>query len=178
MTPSIAAGAWTRAADGDATGEITPGATWFVEEGTTRAASTWRVSTTGTIVLGTTPITIDILSAAAAYTASNGVLLTGNNFTGVAAAGGLLTLGAGGFSVDKTKLMQGIALSFGNGTAGPFTLPHGFGTMKVAAEFADSASPFRTWRIGYSRADANNISVEPDIVIPAGAVTATISAVV
>ena len=53
-----ASGAWTRATDADQTGEITPGSTWYVSEGSTNSATTWRVSNTGTITIGTTAITI------------------------------------------------------------------------------------------------------------------------
>lgn len=175
---AVAAGAWSRVVDADATGEITTGATWFVEEGTTFGSSTWRTATTGTITLGTTPISITQLAAATSYTGSNGILLTGSNFTAVAAAGGLLTVGAGGISVDKTKLMQGISMTFGNGTVGPFTLTHSFATEKVSAEFRDTSAPKRKWNCGWSIIDGNSISAEPDISIAAGALTAVISGVV
>lgn len=57
--PYIAAsGSWTRSTDADQTGEITPGSTWYVSEGATNSATTWRVSNTGTITIGTTAITI------------------------------------------------------------------------------------------------------------------------
>jgi hypothetical protein len=173
-----AAGAWTRAVDADATGELTPGATWFVEEGTSFGATTWRQGGTGAIIVGTTSISITQLASAATYTASNGVVKIGNDFQGVVAAGSLLTLGASGFAVDKTKLMQGIAVTFGNATVGPFTLTHSFATEKIAVEFRDSAAPKRKWQVGWSIVDSNSISVEPDIAIAAGALTAVISGVV
>ena len=53
-----ASGTWTRATDADQTGEITPGSTWYVSEGTTYGASTWRCANTGTITIGTTAISI------------------------------------------------------------------------------------------------------------------------
>ena len=59
----VAAGAWTRATDFDATGgpggtqSATAGATVFVSEGTTLGNSSWTVTTNDPITLGTTGIT-------------------------------------------------------------------------------------------------------------------------
>jgi hypothetical protein len=68
--------AWTltRAVDADATGEITPGAFWYVEEGTANGKTQWRVENTGTITLGTTSITINQFGGAGVtYTGGNGI---------------------------------------------------------------------------------------------------------
>src|SRR5205085_5154882 len=62
----VAAGAWSRAADADANNELTPGAFWFVEEGTTYGKSQWRIENTGAIVVGTTAITVNQFGAASA----------------------------------------------------------------------------------------------------------------
>lgn len=74
----VAPGAWTRALDADANGEITPGAFWFVEEGTTYGKTQWRCNNTGAITVGTTSITIVQFGAANSYTAGNGLTLTGS----------------------------------------------------------------------------------------------------
>lgn len=95
----VAAGAWSRATDADATGEITPGAFWYVEEGATYGATQWRCGNTGTITLGSTAITIQQFGAASMYTASNGVQLVGSNFSGVVVANSGLSVGASGFAV-------------------------------------------------------------------------------
>jgi hypothetical protein len=105
-----AAGAWSRATDADATGEITPGAFWYVEEGSTQAATQWRCSNTGTITLGTTGINIVKFGASAMYTASNGVQLTSNNFNGVVEANKGLSVGASGFAV-VADVNSSVALS-------------------------------------------------------------------
>jgi hypothetical protein len=52
-----AAGAWARSADADVTGEITQGTAVLVAGGSTQIGTTWFVTTTGTITIGTTPIT-------------------------------------------------------------------------------------------------------------------------
>lgn len=91
----VAAGAWSRAVDADATGEITPGAFWYVEAGTSYGATQWRCSNTGTITLGTTSITITQFGAAVSYTAGNGLSLGGNAFSVVGTTNRISVSGAG-----------------------------------------------------------------------------------
>ena len=52
----VAGGAWTRAADADASIEVTPGLVVAVEQGTTLADTRWQLVTDGAIVLGTTAL--------------------------------------------------------------------------------------------------------------------------
>lgn len=91
----VAAGAWARAATEDQTGEITPGATWYVEEGTTYGGSTWRCANTGSITIGTTSISIQQFVGGSSYTAGNGLNLTGNIFSVVGTAGRIVVSGSG-----------------------------------------------------------------------------------
>lgn len=48
---------WTRSTDTDSSAEITAGMYTYVEAGTTNAGTSWVLSTTGNITLGTTPLT-------------------------------------------------------------------------------------------------------------------------
>ncbi|PQA78678.1 hypothetical protein [Rhodoferax sp. TS-BS-61-7] len=50
-------GTWTRAADADATGELTSGAVVAVEEGSFNIDTQWILVTDGVITIGTTPLT-------------------------------------------------------------------------------------------------------------------------
>jgi hypothetical protein len=137
----VAAGAWARAADADQTGEITPGATWFVEEGATLpgAGTTWRCANTGTITLGTTAITITQFTGGNSYTAGNGLLLTGGAFSVQAVANGGISVVAGGVQVDRTKVPFKATATIGNGAAtsiavttisGPATSPSACETLR------------------------------------------------
>lgn len=58
------AGAWERAPDWDGTGNVVTGTLVFVTAGSTLALKLYRVSTTGTIVVGTTSVAF---SAAATF---------------------------------------------------------------------------------------------------------------
>ncbi|OXE35257.1 MAG: hypothetical protein CGW95_14995 [Phenylobacterium zucineum] len=75
-----AAGAWTRALDADATGEIKQGSYVFVNNGTVNAKTGWTQQTSGTITIGTTPILWAQFSASNSYVAGTGLTLTGNSF--------------------------------------------------------------------------------------------------
>lgn len=129
----VAAGAWTRAVDADATGEITPGATWYVEEGTVNGGSRWKVTNTGTITLGTTSITIVQDAGGTTYSGSNGILLTGSNFTAVAdpVAGGGITVSSSGIKVDTAVVARKFSADVGNGSLTTVTVTHNLGTKDV-----------------------------------------------
>lgn len=58
-----AAGAWARAADADASAEVTPGMLVTIETGTTLADTVWELTTNGPIVLGTTSLTFELTAA-------------------------------------------------------------------------------------------------------------------
>lgn len=133
-------GAWSRATDSDATGEITPGAFWFVEEGTTYGASQWRCANTGTITVGTTSITINQFGQATNYTASNGVQLTGANFSAQVVASGGINTGVSGLSVDRSLVPMKYAVTFGDGTATSYTITHNLNSQDVTVTVREIAT--------------------------------------
>lgn len=135
-----ASSAWARATDADATGEITPGAFWYVEEGTTQGATQWRVSNTGTVTLGTTPITINQFGGAATpYTAGNGLSLTGNQFASVAAPGSGLTVGPSGIGTDAS-VARIYGQAVGDGTASSFTITHNLNNARPLVQVWEVAT--------------------------------------
>ena len=81
----VAAGAWTRATDADAVGDLEQ-ATVFVSEGTTQADTAWTCSTDGPITPGTTATTWVQFGAGAVYTAGAGMTAAGNTFNVIADA--------------------------------------------------------------------------------------------
>jgi hypothetical protein len=141
--PYVAAsGAWARpTGDNSPNNELALGSFWFVEQGTTYAATQWRLAspTSGTITPGTTAITITQFGAAQTYTASNGVSLTGSNFAAaVVAAGGVLAA-AGGLSVDTTVVARKYSVNVGDGSSTSITITHNLGTVDVIAQLRDSS---------------------------------------
>lgn len=87
----VASAAWSRSTD-----TITPQAFWFAEQGTQYQGTQWKVSTSGTITIGTTSITINQFGASINYTAGNGLSLAGTVFSiQLVTNSGLVASGAG-----------------------------------------------------------------------------------
>lgn len=140
---TVAAGAWSRTAD-----TITPQSFWFVEEGTVYSATQWKTSTTGTITLGTTPLTIGQFGAANNYVAGNGLNLTGATFsvllpsnsalstsaaglTVATPAGSGLTLTGTGIVVDTAVVARKFSTTIGDGLTTTFTITHNLNTLDI-----------------------------------------------
>jgi hypothetical protein len=88
----------TRATDFDNPVEIAGGDFTFVDNGTTLANTGW-VQIDEVTTVGTDPIVWQQFSGAGTYTASNGVLLTGTNFTFAPETGKGLQTGASGAAI-------------------------------------------------------------------------------
>jgi hypothetical protein len=104
-----ASGAPTRSTDMD-NGTEFPGAYVFVEQGTINADTGWVCTNNAPVTLGTTNIVWTQFSGAGTYTASNGVLLTGSNFTFAPRSGYGLQTGASGAEI-KLATTSGLNLS-------------------------------------------------------------------
>lgn len=128
---TVQAGAWVRAVDGDQTGELTPGAFWFVEEGTVFGKTQWRIENTGAITVGTTSITINQFGAAAGYTAGNGIDIIGSAISVVPASGGGLAVGVGGVSVDTAVVTRKYSANIGDNASTSIAVVHNLGTKDV-----------------------------------------------
>lgn len=110
----------TRSADANTSAEVTDGLFTFVEQGTTLASSSWVLTTNNPITLNTTALVFAQFSGAGTYTASNGVLLTGTNFTFDPRAGYGLQTGATGAEIKLAttsglNLTSDLAVGAGNG---------------------------------------------------------------
>ena len=118
-----AAGAWTRATDFDAAGEVT-GATVFVSEGTTQGGTQWNMTTTGTVTVGTTPVTwTQVGGGGGSYTAGNGITIAGS----VIAA-------------DPAVVARKASATIGDGTATTLTLTHNLGTQDVLVSVRETST--------------------------------------
>jgi len=105
-----AASAWARSSDANTSAEVTNGMFTFIEEGTVNGATSWVLTTPNPITLDTTALTFTQFSGAGTYTASNGVLLTGVNFTFEPRSGYGLQTGASGAEV-KLATTSGLSLA-------------------------------------------------------------------
>ena len=173
---NAAAGAWARTTvDGPAPGELETGALWLVTEGTTFAASQWRMSTTGAITVGSTAIAIVQFGAAASYTASNGILLTGSNFTFAPASGGGLVTAAGGASIDTSIVARKFSATMGDGTATSFTITHNLGTQDVVMQVRQAATPFSVIECDMAATTTNTSTIAFNVAPAASAYRVTVT---
>lgn len=74
----VAAGAWSRSTDADASSEVTSGMMVYVSEGTTNGTSQWVLQTPDPITLGTTSLTFVQFNGLGQITAGAGLTKTGN----------------------------------------------------------------------------------------------------
>lgn len=138
----VAAGAWTRASDADASSEVTAGMFTFVTEGTTNADSGWTLTTDSPIVLGTTALTFVQFSGAGQITAGAGLTKSGNTLD-VGAGTGISAL-ADSVAIDQT---------FSPTWSGLHTFTHASGLrIENALPFVefretDEVLPLGRWRI-------------------------------
>ncbi|GJE27934.1 hypothetical protein [Methylobacterium organophilum] len=126
-----AAAALTRALDADTGTELNPGTAVTVTEGSVNADKVYLVISDAAVTIGTTATTWGTLGGGASYTASNGVQLSGSNFTGVAAPGGGLAVGSAGFSIDTAVVSRKVAGNLGNGSATNIAVAHNLGSKDV-----------------------------------------------
>lgn len=131
-------GAWTRALDADGAGEITPGAFWYVEEGTSYQKTQWRCSNTGVVVIGTTNITITQFGTTADITPGNGLQATGNAWYVKPSTGIVVT--AAGVAVDTAVVVRKVAALIGDGSSSSFTVNHNLNNQDVITQVREVAT--------------------------------------
>jgi hypothetical protein len=124
----------TRPADADTDGELAPGTAISVTQGTVNGDRTYVIISDTTIQIGTTAMVWAPIGGGTPYTASNGVALTGQNFAGVVASGGGLTVGAAGFAIDTSVVARKVSGSIGNGSITTVAVTHNLNTKDVLVE--------------------------------------------
>ena len=135
-----AAVAATRALDADTGTELRPGTTVFVTEGTVNADKQFVITSDVAIVIGTTDQTWSAFGGGTTYTGSNGVNLVGNDFRGVVAGSGGLTVGPSGFAIDTAIVSRKISGSMGNGALTVIPVTHNLGTKDVQVQMREVAT--------------------------------------
>ncbi|MGK4311712.1 phage tail protein [Pseudomonas mosselii] len=136
-----AAGAWSRAADADASIEVTPGLLVAVEQGTTNADSIWQLVTDAPITLGTTALAFEIAAGPSGVVAGTYRSVTVDKRGRVTGGSNPTTLQQMGITDDTPPAhISGLVLS--NNVAVPTT------DIDIAPGVARSASDAITLRLG------------------------------
>jgi hypothetical protein len=158
-----ASGAWARAADCDTTAEYTTAAFVFVEEGSTLGSTQWKVTTTGAITVGTTAVTWSQWGAGNAYTAGNGLTLSGNDFNVGAGTG--ISVAADAVAVDTAVVVRKYAETIGDTSTTQFTITHNLETedVTVAVRYASGTKEMilTDWRTTSSNAIRVDFATAP-----------------
>lgn len=154
----VAAGAWSRAVDADQTGEITPGAFWFVEEGSTYGKTQWRCNNTGSLTLGTTSIAIVQFGAASTYSNGNGLSLTGSVFAVQLPANSGLAVSGTGVAVDTSVVTRKYSVTVGDGASTSLTVTHNLATQDVQVWCRDATSQ-AALLVDWSATNASSITL-------------------
>jgi hypothetical protein len=133
-----AAGAWSRAADADTSGEVTSGMYCYVEEGTTNGNAGFVLSTANPITLGTTSLTFIQFTGLGQIAVSTGLQKSGNTLSidsTVATSSNLLSFFAATTSAQlKTKITD----ATGSGGALVFAISPTLTTPNIGAATAAS----------------------------------------
>lgn len=137
----------TRATDFDTAVEIAGGDFTFVDNGTLNANTGW-VNVDEVTTVGTDPIVFQQFSGAGTYTASNGITLTGTNFTFTPRSGYGLQTGASGAEIKLAttsglNLSSDLAVGAGNGIsvlANTVAIDSAVVVSKYAATFGDGSA--------------------------------------
>ena len=145
----VAAGAWTRATDADASGELGSGTMIGIQEGTVNADKLFGLTSDGVspIVPGTSAQVWTPLFQSATgeiITAGNGLSKTGTTLAVVPKAGGKIVVDGTGVSVDQGA--SGVSVrAEGSVPAGSTsaTITHNLGLRWVQVEFYETATGIR-----------------------------------
>ncbi len=137
----------TRATDFDSAVEIAGGDFTFVDNGSTLANTGW-VNIDEVTTVGTDPIEFEQFSGAGTYTASNGITLTGTNFTFTPRSGYGLATGASGAEIKLAttsglNISSDLAVGAGNGISvltNTVAIDSAVVVSKYAATFGDGSA--------------------------------------
>jgi hypothetical protein len=130
----------TRATDADTNGELAPGASVSVAEGTVNADKVFMIISDAAITIGTTAQTWGQLSGGTSFTAGNGINVAGSVISAVAAAGGGVQVVAGGIQLDASIAVRKFSANVGNGALTSIPVAHNLGTKDVSVTLREVSS--------------------------------------
>lgn len=129
----------TRATDGNPYTELI-GASIYVQEGTTKAGTSWVQSNHYlTSFAGQTWVQI---AGPGTLTAGNGINITSNVVSAVVESGAGLSLSGSGLAIDTAVVVRKYATSVGDGSNTTYTVTHNLGTKDVQVTVYDNSSPY------------------------------------
>lgn len=167
--------ALTRALDADDTGELAPGTSVSVAEGAVNADRVFMIISDAAITIGTTAQTWGQLSGGSSYTAGNGINVAGSVISAVAAAGGGISVVAGGVQLDSSIATRKFSANIGNGSATSIAVSHNLGTQDITVAVRDSATNAGVL-VDWVATDTNTVTLTFAVAPASNAYRATVHA--
>lgn len=130
--------ALTRSIDADNNGELAPGASLSVTEGSTNADKVFMIISDAAITIGTTSQTWGQLAGGTTYTGGNGISVAGSVISAVANTGVSVT--GSGIGIDTSVVARKFSANLGNGSLTSIAVTHSLGTQDVNVSVRDTAS--------------------------------------
>lgn len=154
-----AGSALTRATDADTSAKVSSGAAVSVSEGTVNGGKVYILITPDPITLGTTSLAFTLMNGGqgTAYTAGNGLSLTGSAFAAVAGTGILVT--GGGIAIDPAVVVKKYAANVGDGASTSINVNHNLATRDIHVTVYTNGSPWDTVYAEVDRVDTNNVTL-------------------
>lgn len=130
--------ALTRSIDADNNGELAPGTSLSVTEGSTNADRVFMIISDAAITIGTTAQTWGQLAGGTTYTGGNGISVAGSVISAVANTGVSVT--GSGIGIDTSVVARKFSANLGNGSLTSIAVTHSLGTQDVNVSVRDAAS--------------------------------------
>ena len=164
-----AAAAATRATDADTAGEIVDGSLVAVAQGTDAGSQYIQTATPSGAIGAWTQSWVKYSTGGTSYSAGNGLSLSSNTFS-VVAADSSITVASGGISTSRSAIGATGKFAGTNPslTAGTFTsVTHGLNTSDVVVSVRDATSG-EAVVIDWKVLDANTVQLRSDVAVSAG----------
>lgn len=154
-------GAPTRAVDADTSAELINATVW-VSQGTAWSDTAWTQTVNAPITVNTTALVFaQVGGGGSAYTGSNGILLTGSNFTAVVdPTPADLVVTAAGLKTDVTKIPHIYSnATIGDGSSTSIVVTHNLNTRAVIARVWQTASTYDEIDVEIQHTSVNTITL-------------------
>ena len=141
-----AATALTRASDADTSGELAPGTSVSVTEGTANADKVFMIISDAAITIGTTSQTWGQLSGGTTYTGGNGINVAGSVISAVQNTG--VIVNGSGIGIDTSLVSRKYSANVGNGSLTSIAVTHGLGSKDVTVslrQVSDDSGVITDW---------------------------------
>jgi hypothetical protein len=165
------ASALTRPSDADTNGELAPGSSVSVTEGTVNADKVFMIISDATIIIGTTAQTWGQLGGGTTYTSGNGISVAGSVIS--AAAGTGITVTGGGINIDSSVVSRKFSANIGNGSSSSSAVTHGLGTKDVAVSLRQTNND-EAVNTDWVATDTNNVTFTFAVAPASNALRATV----